>query len=74
MAGFFDSLGDAFLAGEIIGFIEDNTRECRRCGGEVAFDEEGFEEYLCPRCLEEEYYDEDLDEEDEEGGDFEDNW
>ena len=54
-----DSFGDAFLAGEIIGFIEDHTKTCRHCGRESFYGEDGtFEiddyvgDYLCPFCRE----------------------
>ncbi|WP_287153323.1 hypothetical protein [Candidatus Solincola tengchongensis] len=67
----FDSLDDAFWVGEIIGFVADNTRRCRSCGDEVAFDEEGFEDYLCPRCFAEGYPDDLDDEDDEDDYDYE---
>lgn len=50
------SFGDAFLTGEIVGFIEDHTRTCCRCGGEVFYGESDFidlddyDDCLCPRC------------------------
>lgn len=59
-------MGDALLAGEITGFIENNTRECRRGGEEIPFDEEVFEEYLRPRCRRGEFSEEDFNEEEEE--------
>ncbi|MDI6874585.1 hypothetical protein [Candidatus Solincola sp.] len=65
----FDSLDDAFWAGEVIGFIADNTRRCRHCGEEVAFDEEGFEDHLCSRCFEEGYPGDPEDENDEDNYD-----
>jgi len=64
-----DSFGDAFLAGEIIGFITDHVRTCSRCGRETFFDEDDFagfddyHDYLCPRCRD----DHDWDDEDDDG-------
>lgn len=59
------SFGDAFLAGEIIGFIEDHTRTCRRCGRDIFYGDEGFDEYdddTCLRCRDgHDYDDEDED-------------
>ncbi len=69
----FDSWDDAFWTGEVIGFFADNTRRCRSCGDEVAFDEEGFEDYLCSRCFAEEYtdaFDEDDDEDEDDNYDY----
>ncbi len=61
-----DSFGDAFLAGEGIGFIEDHARTCRRCGRESFYGEDGSykgddygEDYLCRRCRDDYGYDED---------------
>ncbi len=57
-----DSFGDAFLAGEVIRFIEDHTKTCRRCGRDSFYGEKDYEhedrgDYLCPRCWD--AYDED---------------
>lgn len=57
-----DSFGDAFLAGEVIGFIADHTKTCRRCGRDSFYGEEDLEhddrgDCLCPRCRD--AYDED---------------
>jgi hypothetical protein len=59
-----DSFGDAFLAGEVMGFIEDHTRTCRRCGRDSLYTEDDFEEYdddVCPRCRDDYDYDKDDD-------------
>lgn len=51
-----DSFGDTFLAGQVIGFIEDHTRTCSKCGRESFYGEEYFDEYddsddyICPHC------------------------
>lgn len=61
-----DSFGDAFLAGEVIGFIEDHTRTCRRCGregfyaGNELVDLDDYDDCLCSRCRDD--YDNDEDE------------
>ena len=51
-----DSFGGAFLTGEIMGFIEDIARACRKCGrdsfnGEDDLGEfDDYGDYICPRC------------------------
>lgn len=53
------SFDEAFLAGEIIGFIEDHSRTCRRCGrdgfygDDISADFDDSNDYLCPRCWDE---------------------
>ena len=64
------SFDDAFWAGEAIGFIEDNTRVCCRCGRDLFYGEydcinfDGGDDLLCPRC----HDDYDLSDEDDDFG------
>lgn len=62
-----DSFGDAFLAGEVIGFIENHLKTCRRCGRDVFYGEDSElglgedDDYLCPHCRDGHDFDDDDD-------------